>query len=217
MASIYYCTDAQITDLLPDLTDSEIDTSAKRDTKLRQAAREWVDSVYPGLAPFADIADAAEEWLVNQTDHAAGDTTVTIDGGSNVPVVDDWVRVEFQNIWYKVTAYAANVVTYVSNPPDWNLAARAAFPDNARLFFGTPALLQEAARWYASGVGLSIIRDNPLNEAARAAKDYGKELLGVPEKGGPASVPPWPRTSWAKDADYSAPFEMHPGEVRLRR
>ena len=60
MASIYYCTDAQLTDLLPDLTDSEVDTSAKRDTKLRAPAREWIDSVYPEFAPFPNIAAAAE-------------------------------------------------------------------------------------------------------------------------------------------------------------
>ena len=100
MAATYYCTDEQVTDLLPDLTDSEIDTSAKRDRKLRDAAREWVDSVYAGFAPFAGYAAAAEEWLVNQADHAAGDDTVTVDGGSNAPAVGDWFRVELQIVIY---------------------------------------------------------------------------------------------------------------------
>jgi len=217
MASIYYCTDAQLTDLLPDLTDSEIDTSAKRDTKIRAPAREWIDSVYPEFAPFPNIAAAAEEWAVNQTNHAAGDESVTVDGGSNAPAVGDWFRVEHQNVLYKVSAYSANVVTYESNPPEWNMAARDDFPDNARLFFGTPALIQEAARWFGVGLAFSILRDNPLNEAAAAAKSYAKELIQVPASGGPAQAAPWPRTPWADDSAYSAPFDFMVGEARLVR
>ena len=217
MAATYYCTDEQVTDLLPDLTDSEIDTSAKRDRKLRDAAREWVDSVYAGFAPFAGYAAAAEEWLVNQADHAAGDDTVTVDGVSNAPAVGDWFRVEHQNVIYQVTAYSSNIVTYQSNPPDWNMDARADFPDNARVHFGTPRLIQEAARWYAAGLGWSILRDNPLNEATKAAFDRAKEMLQVPEGGGPAQAAPWPYTSWAYDARYSKPFLFAPGEAQLLR
>ena len=217
MASIYYCTDAQLTDLLPSLTDSEIDTSAKRDTKLRIPAREWIDSVFPGFAPFANIAAAGEEWLVNQASHEAGDDTVIIDGGTNAPVVDDWFRVEHQNVWYKVTAYAANVVTYASNPPDWNQKARAIFPDNARLFFGTPALIQEAARWYGVGLGFSILRDNPLSEISEAAFARARAIVGVDEGMGWATKPPDPVTSWAKDRQFIAPFNFSPGEAKLVR
>jgi|TARA_R110000824_G_scaffold190214_2_gene371645 hypothetical protein len=214
MASIYYCTDAQLTDLLPDLTDSEIDTSAKRDIKLRAPAREWVDSIYPDVAPFPNIAAAGEEWLINSTSHAAGDTSVNIDGGTNVPVVGDWFRVEYQNVWYKVTAYSAPLLTYVSNPPRWTLAARAEWPDDARIFFGTPVLIQEAAAWYGVSIGFSIIRRSPSDEAAKAAIERAKDILGV-AAGGVAAKAPFPRTEWADDVKLSN--EMRPGQIKLQR
>ncbi len=215
MAAIYYNTDAQITDLLPTLTGSVIADSGDRDTKLRIPARDWVNSVYPSLAPFPDIAAAGEEWLVNQADHAAGDTTVTIDGGTNVPVVDDWFRVEFQNTWYKASAYGSNIVTFASGPPDWAGAALDNFPDNARLLFGTPALLQLAATWYCVHLGYQFLRQNPVDEAAASALMRARSLLQIPEGSSIAMAQPFPSTKWADDyRDYN---DFQPGHATLLR
>ena len=214
MASIYYCKDSDLTNLLPDLTDSVIDTSAKRDVELRAPAREWIDSVYPEASPFPDYTDAAEEWLVDSSSHAAGDSTVNIDDGTNVPAVGDWFRVEHQNVWYKVTAYASPLLTYASNPPRWNLAARAAWPDNARLFFGTPTLIRRAAIWYGVFLGFAILRRSPNDESAKVALERAEKLIGV-GAGGAASKAPFPRTVWADDVEFSA--ELQPGQMKLLR
>ena len=98
MAALAYCSDADVTNRLSDsLADSPIDTAAKRAVELLGPARDWIDSIYAGIAPFPAYTAAAEEWAVNQSDHAAGDTTVVIDGGSNAPSVGDHFRVENQN------------------------------------------------------------------------------------------------------------------------
>ena len=170
MTALYYCSDADVTDQLPDsLTDSPIDTAAKRNIKLRGPARDWIDAVYPGVAPFPQVGAQSVDWLVNQADHSSGDTTVTIDGGTGDPVAGDQFRVENQNTWYKVSAYAANVITYASDPPDWNGAAYDDFPDNARIYLGTPGLIRAAATHYAVGTGILLLRRNPEDPAAAAA------------------------------------------------
>ena len=215
MTALYYCSDLDLTDQLPDsLTNSPIDTSAKRDVKLRGPARDWGDSVYPGQGQFAPVAAQTVDWLVNQSDHAAGDTTVTIDGGTGNPVEGDWFRIEHQNTWYKISAYASNVITYASNPPDWNGQARAAFPDNARIYLGTPGLIRSAATWWASGLGILLLRRQPEVDAAKAAFESAKLLLGV--RDGIATVEPWAYTDWADDAPLSPP-PMTSGEASLVR
>jgi len=215
VTALYYCSDGDLTDQLPDdLTDSPIDTAAKRDIKLRTAARAWVDSLYPGVAPFADVGGQTVDWLVNQTNHAAGDDEVTIDGGTGDPVVGDWFRVEHQNTWYQISAYSANVITYASNPPYWNGAAYDDFPDNARIHLGTPDLIRSAATFYAVGVGILILRRKPDDTAAKAAFDMADRLLGATD--GIATREPWPFNAIADDAGIS-PTVFTAGEATLQR
>ena len=219
MTALYYCSDADLTDQLPDdLTDSPIDTPAKRDIKLRGPARDWIDSKYPGVAPFAQVGAQSVDWLVNQANHSAGDTQVTIDGGTGDPVVGDWFRVELQNTWYRVSAYSGNVITYASRPadyPDWNGGAHAEFPDNARIHLGTPGLIRTAAMHYATALGILVLRRNPEDKMAAAMFEIADRTLGI-SKGGPATVAPWPYTDYADDAYISPPVFMQ-GHARLQR
>jgi hypothetical protein len=67
-------------------------------------------------------------WLVNQADHAIGDTTVTIDTGANAPVVGDIFTVAGDTQTYVVKGYAANVITYAPK-------AKVAWADNAAITF----------------------------------------------------------------------------------
>ena len=189
--ALYYCSRGDITDLLPTLTGSEISTTTQQDAKLRDPARAWIDSVYPNLAPFAHVAENdAKSWQVNQSDHAAADTTVTIDGGSGDPAVGDLMRVVGDNQWdagrdgtrpevddsqeYRVTAYAANVVTYTP-------AAQIDFVDNAPIHFGTPVLLRRAAALYAVHLGYQILRDNVLDKEALETLKLARDTLQIPE------------------------------------
>lgn len=200
--AIYYCTDAQITDLLPSLTGSQIDTEAKRNAKLRATARSWVDSVYPGTAPFPGIS-AASEYLVNgEVD--AGETAVSIDGGSGDPVAGEIFCMDGHNALYKVDAYSSPVLTFrwVQNfnpgvESDTASGAMADIKDNTPLHFGTPELIQEAARWYAVSVAYQILRDNPLDKNARAALARAEGLLQVKNGRAQASPLPW----WADARD----------------
>ena len=216
MGALYYCTDGDVTDQLPDsLTDSPIDTSAKRDIKLRAAARDWIDSLYPRVAPFPNVNALSVEWLVNQADHAAGDTTVTIDGGTGDPVTDDLFRIALHNTWYKVSAYSSNVITFASGPPDWAGSALAAFPDNARVLIGTPGLIRAAATHFATGIGILILRRNPEDKMAQAAFALAKMTLGI-SKDGVATREPWPYSPDAVDAGLSPPVYTT-GEATLTR
>lgn len=68
-------------------------------------------------------------WLVNQADHAAGDTTVAIDTGSNEPVAGDLFSVAGDDrTYYRVVSYAAGTLTYAP-------AADEAWADNAAITF----------------------------------------------------------------------------------
>ena len=217
MTALYYCSDADLTDQLPDdLTDSPIDTAAKRNIKLRGPARDWIDSKYPGVAPFAQVGGQSVDWLVNQSNHASGDTQVTIDGGTGDPVIGDQFRIEDQNTWYKVSAYGSNIITYASNPPDWDSAAYADFPDNARVYLGTPGLIRTAAMHYGTALGILILRRNPEDAMAAAMFDLANMTLGITSKGGLATVPPWPFTAEADDASIS-PSTFTSGESTLKR
>lgn len=51
----YYLTDADLTDRLPSLTNSELSLSAVRALKLRLPATALVDSMIRPLGPFADV------------------------------------------------------------------------------------------------------------------------------------------------------------------
>jgi hypothetical protein len=67
-------------------------------------------------------------WLTNQADHAIGDTTITIDTGSNDPAAGDMFTIAGDTTEYHVTGYAANVITYTP-------AAVVAADDNDALTF----------------------------------------------------------------------------------
>ena len=158
MAS-YYCTDADITDLLPTLTGSQIASAAQRNTRLRLPARDWVDSVYSGAAPFPTVgANDPTDWLINgEVD--SSDTTAGIDGGTGDPAAGDFFQPEGHNAWYKVVSYSVPTLTfrYVFNfnPGVESTSATGAMADimdNTPLRFGTPRLLREAARWVAAAV-----------------------------------------------------------------
>ena len=194
----YYCTDGDITDLLPSLTGSQLASEAQRTTKLRIQASAWIDSVYPGTAPFAAVA-SAYGWQVNQTDHTAGDSTVTIDAGTNDPAVGDRFRVVGDYQWndrdiddnglvddsmqYRVTAYSGNVVTY---EPD----AQRIFDNDAPINFGTPSLIRQACTYYALHLAYIILRNNPEDEMAAAARTQARHLLQMHEGANTAVAKP---------------------------
>jgi len=185
MAS-YYCTDADITDLLPTLTGSQIASAAQRNTRLRLPARDWVDSVYSGAAPFPTVgANDPTDWLINgEVD--SSDTTAGIDGGTGDPAAGGFFQPEGHNAWYKVVSYAAPTLTfrYVFNfnPGIESTSATGAMADimdNTPLRFGTPRLLREAARWVAVSIAYQIMRNDPLDAPAMAAMDRAREMLQV--------------------------------------
>ena len=218
----YYNTDAQITDRLPTLTDSQIDTVAKRNAKLRLPAKQWIDSVYPGVAPFPPLGDNnPTAWLVNQAAHAAGALTVIIDGGSNNPAAGDFMRLEGHNAIYKVVSFAGAVVTYTwvedYNPgvEETDVGAMADFLDDTPLFFGTPEILQNAATWYCLYIAYQIMRNNPLDEAAIAALEMGGQVLQVGEDG-IARARPEPYYETARDASLVVP-RFSPISVKVVR
>ena len=189
--ALYYCSRGDITNLLPSLVGTDISTTAQQDSKLRKPAVAWIDSVYPRDAPFANqAANDAIDWQVNQTNHVSADATVTIDGGSGDPAVGDLFRAVGDNQWdtdledtqgdvddsqeYRVTAYAANVVTYEPT-------AKIKFVDNSPLNFGTPLLIRRAATLYAVHIAFQILRDNVLDKEAAETLAMAKQLLQIPE------------------------------------
>ena len=185
----YYCSDDDITDRLSGLTSSQIATAAQRTTKLRVPARAWVNSRYPGWAPFPTLStNDADGWQVNQTDHGAGDTTVALDGGTGNPAEDDEFMGPDDARVYTVTAYSGGSLTY---DPD----ADEAWADDAPVMIGTPPLIREAAYWYALSIAYQILRNNPEDEAAQAAEERAMRLLGVrfdsEGVGGLATIKPW--------------------------
>lgn len=67
-------------------------------------------------------------WLVNQADHAADDTVVTIGTGSGDPAVGDIFTVAGETQTFVVESYAGNAITYAP-------AAPAAFTNTAAITF----------------------------------------------------------------------------------
>lgn len=209
----YYCSDADLTDLLPSLTNSNLTTTALRNAKLRFPASAWIDSVYPGLAPFPPVSDAVG-WQVNQTDHDSGDNTITIDGGSTNPsahevfrVVGDyqWNSVSEQfdrEVWdesyYRVESYSSNVITYLPT-------ARRAWGDNSPIYFGTPDLIRRACARYAIYLAYLIMGEGTPTDAAKDMLSTAKELLQIPEEG------------WTAQARPESVSEMPLGTVEIQR
>ena len=199
---LYYCSRADITDVLESLTGSEIATTAQQDSKLREPASRWIDSVYPTLAPFSGVsAGDPLGWLVTQTDHDGGDGSVTISDGTGTPGVGDLFRPQIAGQWdasdsdlnppdtvtrtYRVTAYVAGtgVLTYEPDAED-------DFPAGTPLYFGPPTLIRQACRLYAVGLAYQILRKNPLDPLAEAMFAKARELLWIPTNGHVARAQP---------------------------
>jgi hypothetical protein len=219
--AIYYCTDAQITTLLPaSLTGTDLATEAERNTLLRAPAKGWVDSVYPNFAPFPGMS-AAIGYKVNQADHEAGDLAVTIDSGTGNPAAGDFFRVEGHNAWYKVTAYASNIVSYTwvasyrSGIEITTTGALAEFLDDSEIEFGTPILLQQAATWWARALAYQVLRNSPKADEATMAFDQAKALLQI-DRFGLARARPYLYRADAWDAS-SADDPWSPAYVILER
>lgn len=186
----HYCTDQDLLDYLPtDLTGSVIASTAQRTAKLRTPARAWVDSVLPGRGPWPNASDALD-WLVNQSNHQSGESSVTIDGGSGTPAVGEVFRVTLDNQyssdlqdflgqvddaqWYKVTAYASSVLTYTP-------MATADFEDDAPIEFGCPRLIRDATQAYALHLAFGILNEQPDSKQATWWLDKARNLLQVPK------------------------------------
>ena len=199
---LYYCSRSDITDVLESLAGSEIATGAAQDAKLRERASRWIDSAYPSLAPFAPVpANDPTGWLVASTDHAAGDSTVTIASGSGDPAAGDLFRPQRGCQWddasadvlaadtptraYRVVSFAAGTGLLTYEP-----AAEADFPQRAPLYFGTPVLVRQACRLYAVGLAYQILRRNPLDQLAAAMFAKARELLWIREGGHLARAQP---------------------------
>ena len=206
----YYNTDGDITDLLPTLTNSQLASEAQRTTKLRIVAKNWIDSVYPGAAPFAPVS-TAYSWVVNQTDHNAGDSTVVIGSGTNNPSVNDRFRVVGDYQWsdrdknfkgliddsqeYRVTAFAGSTVTFEP-------AAEHIFQDQAPINFGTPYIIRQAATYYCLHLAYILLRNNPEDEAAAAALRQAQEVIQIPEDGRTATANP--ESTWNRGVSTGA-------------
>lgn len=190
--AIYYCSRGDVTDLLPSLVGSDISTTAQQDSKLLDPARVWIDSVYPGQAPFQAVpANDPKGWAINSASHDSGDSSVAIDGGSGDPAAADIFTVTLDNQWnrdsdrpnedltersYRVTAYSAPTLSYEP-------IADHDFPDNAPITFGTPLIVRRAATLYAVHLAYTVIRDNPLDKEALAILEQAKQLLQIPKSG----------------------------------
>lgn len=217
MAS-YYCTDADITDLLPTLTGSQIASAAARNSRLRLPGSAWVDSVYPGVAPFPPMGvNDAIDWVING-EVASGALTASIDGGTGDPSVGDFFHPAGHNAFYKVTAYSAPTLTfqYVTNfnpgvNPANTTGAMAIIWDNTPLVFGAPYVLRQAAKWYAESLAYQILRNDPLNAPSAAALVRASEILGI--KNGVARTNPF--TYYADSQDGLG--RLTPGTVPLLR
>lgn len=199
---LYYCSRADITDVLESLAGSEIASTAQQDSKLREPASRWIDSVYPTLAPFAGVsAGDPSGWLVTQTDHDGGASTVTISDGTGTPAAGDVFRPQLAGQWdqsdddlnppntltrpYRVTAYAAGTGVLTYEP-----AAEDDFPQGTPLFFGPPTLVRQACRLYAAGLAYQILRRNPLDPLAEAMFTKARDLLWIPDGGHVARAQP---------------------------
>ena len=184
---ILYCTDAQVLGLLPSnvANSAMLATAPLRQTNLLVPAKEWCDSVYPGVAPFSGVGtNSPSGWQVNQPDHRVGDSAVTIDQGSGDPAIDEQFQAPGDDHIYTITSYTSNVIAYTPT-------AKTAFADNAPLMIGTPSVVQQAAMWYAASIGWDFIRNNPEDLQARAALSRARGLLGVRPRGSKATAKPW--------------------------
>lgn len=190
--AIYYSSRGDVTNLLPSLVGSDISTTAQQDSKLLDPARVWIDSVYPGEAPFQAVpANDPKGWAINSTGHNSGDSSVAIDGGSGDPVAGDIFIVTLDNQWnrdsdrpnedlversYRATAYSSPTLSYEPT-------AAHDFPDNAAITFGTPLLVRRAATLYAVSLAYMIIRNSPLDKEALEILEQAHRLLQIPNGG----------------------------------
>ena len=95
-------------------------------------------------------------WLVNQADSAIGDTTVTIDTGSNAPVAGDIFTVAASTQQFVVASYAANVITFQP-------ALTVALANNSAITFAAAHVVNVAFQRNAFGFAMAPIMDASLN------------------------------------------------------
>ena len=95
-------------------------------------------------------------WLVNQADSAIGDTTVTIDTGSNAPVAGDIFTVAASTQQFVVASYAANVITFQP-------ALTVALANNSAITFAASHVVNVAFQRNAFGFAMAPIMDASLN------------------------------------------------------
>ena len=95
-------------------------------------------------------------WLVNQADSAIGDTTVTIDTGSNDPVAGDVFTVAASTQQFVVSSYASNVITFAP-------ALTAALVNNSALTFAAAHVVNLAFQRNAFGFAMAPLMDARLN------------------------------------------------------
>jgi hypothetical protein len=101
---------------------------AIREGEVRRAIGfDWWEDV--GLDGLQHTTTASlDDWLVNQADHAAGDTTVTVDSGATPAGVGDIFTVAGDSQTYVVTASTPTTITYQP-------AAKVNWADNAQITF----------------------------------------------------------------------------------
>ena len=95
-------------------------------------------------------------WLVNQADSAIGDTTVTIDTGSNAPVAGDIFTVAASTQQFVVASYAANVITFQP-------ALTVALANNSAITFAASHVVNVAFQRNAFAFALAPIMASPPN------------------------------------------------------
>ena len=105
---------------------------------------------------FTNSNGTPTSWLVNQADSAIGDTTVTIDTGSNDPVEGDIFTVAGSTQQFVVSSYSSNVITFAP-------ALTAALGNNAALTFAASHVVNVAFQRQAFGFAMAPIMDASMN------------------------------------------------------
>ena len=105
---------------------------------------------------FTNSNGTPTSWLVNQADSAIGDTTVTIDTGSNDPVEGDIFTVAGSTQQFVVSSYSSNVITFAP-------ALTAALSNNSALTFAASHVVNVAFQRQAFGFAMAPIMDASMN------------------------------------------------------
>ena len=105
---------------------------------------------------FTNSNGTPTSWLVNQSDSAIGDTTVTIDTGSNAPVEGDIFTVAGSTQQFVVSSYSSNVITFTPS-------LTAALSNNSALTFAASHVVNVAFQRQAFGFAMAPIMDASMN------------------------------------------------------